>query len=390
MQVDLILVGGGLANGLIAHRLKQLRPSLRIVLLERGPTVGGNHTWSFHESDLTAAQLGWLAPFVVHRWPAYDVRFGGRARTVPIGYLTATATRMHQVLTATLGEHCRQHAEVSDVTPAGVQLASGERITAAAVIDGRGDRASPSLQARYQKFHGLEVRTRAPHGLVRPVVMDAAVAQIEGYRFVYLLPFGPRELLIEDTRYADAPALDLAAMRRAIDEYARASGWVIEEVIRTESGVLPVILDGDIDEFWQEVPSGVPTVGLRAALFHPTTSYSLPDAVRCADRLAELTQLSSTTIDAAVRGLSTELWHARRFYRLLNRMLFLAARPAERYRVLQRFYELPDALIGRFYAGQVTTLDKIRLLSGRPPVPVMAALRCLAPASARQRLENAA
>ena len=34
-----------------------------------------------------------------------------------------------------------------------------------------------------------------------------------------------------------------------------------------------------------------------------------------------------------------------------------------------------EALIRRFYAGRLTTLDRFRLLSGRPPVPVAAGLR---------------
>jgi lycopene beta-cyclase len=55
-------------------------------------------------------------------------------------------------------------------------------------------------------------------------------------------------------------------------------------------------------------------------------------------------------------------------------MLFRAAEPPERYRVLQHFYRLPEALIGRFYAGQLTALDKLRILSGRPPVPLRKAL----------------
>jgi lycopene beta-cyclase len=55
-------------------------------------------------------------------------------------------------------------------------------------------------------------------------------------------------------------------------------------------------------------------------------------------------------------------------------MLFRAAEPQKRYRVLQHFYRLPDALIGRFYAGQLTTWDKVRVLTGRPPVPLGKAL----------------
>ena len=62
---DVILAGGGLANGLIAWRLRTQRPELRILLLEQDDHLGGNHTWSFHASDLNAAQRAWIAPLVV-------------------------------------------------------------------------------------------------------------------------------------------------------------------------------------------------------------------------------------------------------------------------------------------------------------------------------------
>lgn len=39
-DADLILVGGGLANGLLALRLRQQRPELRVLLLEQGETLG--------------------------------------------------------------------------------------------------------------------------------------------------------------------------------------------------------------------------------------------------------------------------------------------------------------------------------------------------------------
>ena len=72
------------------------------------------------------------------------------------------------------------------------------------------------------------------------------------------------------------------------------------------------------------------------------------------------------------------MWRARGFYRILARMLFRAAEPAERYRVLERFYRLDPALIGRFYAGNTTMPDKIRILSGKPPVPIGRAVAALA------------
>jgi lycopene beta-cyclase len=58
-------------------------------------------------------------------------------------------------------------------------------------------------------------------------------------------------------------------------------------------------------------------------------------------------------------------------------MLFLAAEPSQRYRILERFYRLDEALVARFYAGASTLFDKARILIGRPPVPIDRALKVL-------------
>ena len=64
---DLILTGGGLASCLTAYRIRQRHPGLRFLILEGSGSLGGNHTWSFFPTDLTAAQLDWLEPLIVHR-----------------------------------------------------------------------------------------------------------------------------------------------------------------------------------------------------------------------------------------------------------------------------------------------------------------------------------
>jgi lycopene beta-cyclase len=373
---DLLLIGGGLANGLIALRLAELRPELRVAVVESGPVLGADHTWSFFEGDLTAAQRDWVAPLVAHRWPGYAVRFPARTRRLSSGYASVSSARFHAVLMARLGARVRLNAPVASLTGTEAVLADGTVLRAGAVVDGRGPAPSPALALGFQKFLGQEVRTAAPHGLAEPIVMDATVSQIDGYRFLYVLPFDDRTLLIEDTRYADGPALDTAGMRAAIADYAEAQGWRIEAVLREEEGVLPVALDGDIAAFWRG-REGLPAVGLRAALFHPTTGYSLPDAVRLADRVALAERLDAAGLAALIQAHSIGLWRDRAFFRRLNRMLFRAALPGQRYRVLERFYGLPQPLIERFYAGRPSWLDKLRIVAGKPPVPVAAALPCL-------------
>lgn len=376
-DIDLILVGGGLANGLLALRLRQQRPDLRLLVLEQGETLGGNHTWSFHEPDLTPAQHAWLEPLVANCWPGYEVIFPDRQRRLDSGYASIFSSRFHQHLMAELVDGVRLNTAVTAVESQQVRLASGEVLRAGAVIDGRGVRQTGQLALGFQKFLGQELRLHRPHGLLEPIIMDASVAQQDGYRFVYVLPLSADRLLIEDTYYADGDAVALDTLRTNIGQYAEKRGWAVSEVLREEQGVLPIVLSGDLPAFWAEA-RGVPQSGLSAALFHPTTGYSLPDAVRLADHLIALDRWDHAALFEATRAYSLAQWRGRGFFRLLNRMLFMAGPADRRWAVMQRFYGLREPLIQRFYAANLTIWDRLRIVSGKPPVPVGEALRALA------------
>ena len=51
----LIIAGGGLAGGLAALAFAK-RPELEVLLIEQGASFGGNHVWSFFDSDIPADQ----------------------------------------------------------------------------------------------------------------------------------------------------------------------------------------------------------------------------------------------------------------------------------------------------------------------------------------------
>jgi lycopene beta-cyclase len=377
LDADLILVGGGLANGLLALRLRQQRPDLRLLIVEQGDVLGGNHTWSFHQHDLTLAQQRWLDPMVGKRWPGYEVIFPDLQRRLGSGYASIFSERFHQYLMPELSDGVRLRTTVASVEPHRVRLGSGDILQAGAVIDGRGVRRTDQLALGFQKFLGQELRLQQPHGLQEPIIMDASVAQHDGYRFVYVLPLSVDSLLIEDTYYADGDAVAPETLRANIERYAEGRGWAIREVLREEQGVLPIVLSGDIAAFWGEA-RGVPQTGLSAALFHPTTGYSLPDAVRLADHLIALDRWDAASLFEAIRDYSLAQWRQRGFFRLLNRMLFMAGPADRRWAVMQRFYRLREPLIQRFYAANLTTRDRLRIVSGKPPVPLGEALRALA------------
>lgn len=373
---DLILVGGGLAASLIVWRLALDQPEVRIAVVERDQTLGGRHTWSFFDSDLDEADRDWLAPAVAHRWPGgHEVYFPARARTFSTPYNSLTSEALHAVVAPLLAGRLIV-GEAATVDQAGVALTDGRRLSARGVIDARGPRATAHLGLGWQVFVGRTMRLREPHGLTRPTIMDATVTQADGYRFVYLLPFDAHTVMVEDTYYSDSPKLDRAALDTRIDAYVRSRGWTVETVVDEEEGVLPIALDGDIDAFWA-AGEPVARAGLMAALFHPVTGYSLPDAVGLAREIAGQADLGSASLRMLTEARSKRLWRERGFYRLLNRMLFRAGEPGRRWGVFQRFYSLPEGLVRRFYAGRSTALDKARILAGKPPVPIAAALRQL-------------
>lgn len=356
-----MIAGGGLAGCLTALALAKLRPEVPFVLVERSETFGGNHIWSFFDADVAAGDRWLVEPFIARSWDGYDIRFPARARTLPTRYNSTRSDLLDRLVRERLRpDQYRLGATVTE-----------EEID----VDARGAANLEALDLGWQKFVGREVRLAAPHGLERPVVMDACVDQSDGYRFIYCLPFTEDRLLIEDTYYSTDPGLDPVAIGARIEAYAELQGWRVAEVEHEETGVLPVAMGGDFDTFWPERDHSA-RIGLRGGFFHPTTGYSLPDAVRIALLIAR--QADFSTLPAILRAEAKRLWEGRGFYRLLDRMLFRAAGPAERYRVLEHFYRLDSGLIERFYAARSTFTDKLRILSGKPPVPIGRALKALA------------
>ncbi len=378
IKCDIAIVGGGLSGGLAALALAKSRPELSIVLIDCADTFGGNHIWSFFASDIDAENRWLTAPLVTCGWSGYDVHFPEHSRTLDSIYYSIESERLHEVLMETLSaESIMLGQEVKSLSPRLVVMRGGKRINAKGVIDARGGGDMHHLDCGWQKFTGHMLQLEDPHEVRRPIIKDATVTQYDGYRFVYTLPFSMDKLFVEDTYYSDDPALDSDAMDQRIEDYIRANGWNVREVIRKESGVLPVVMDGNLDKYWASGSSRVAKIGARGGFFHSVTSYTLPDAVRTAIFLTEQNDFDGDRLNFILRKRANTHWNETSFYRKLNKMLFHASVPNERYKVLERFYKLSPDLISRFYAGESTAMDKTRILSGKPPVPIGKAIMAL-------------
>ena len=370
---DMAIVGGGLAGGLIALALRRARPALVVHLIEAGPAIGGNHRWSWFASDLSAEGEALMRGFPTVRWDGgYDVAFPGHAPHLATPYRSLASADFAAALEGELAPGTILTGRAATSFDAdGVTLEGGERIAARAVIDCRGFAPSRHLAGGWQVFMGRRLRTAAPHGVERPAIMDATVAQLGGYRFVYVLPLGPHEIFVEDSYYQDTPVLDRSALAARLDDYAQAHGWH-GEVVGEETGVLPVVTGGDFATFQDSQRiDGVGIAGARGGFGHPLTSYTVPFAVEIALAIAVQADLPGEAMAAMLEARARRHWRGTRFFRRLGQMMF-GASPTERWPVFERFYRLDRRLIERFYAGRHTLGDRIRILWGKPPIPLSA------------------
>ncbi|MGX7953172.1 lycopene beta-cyclase CrtY [Tsuneonella sp. HG249] len=378
-EFDVAIAGGGLAGGLTALALHRAQPALKIALVEGGARLGGNHRWSWFASDLDARGASLLEPFNTARWNGYGVRFPGFERRLETPYNSLSSADFDAGLREFLPPDAILTGQPAAALDAhGMNLADGGRIEARCVIDARGIDRAPQLEGGWQVFLGRRIRTSRPHGLDRPMVMDAAVDQHGSCRFVYTLPLGTDELFVEDTYYADESTLDRDELSARIDRYCAAHGWN-GETIDSETGVLPVVTGGNFEAFRAaHRTSGVPTIGARGGFVHPLTSYTLPFAVETALAIADQPGIAGPELAKLVEGRAAAHWRRTAFYRRLGRMMFGAGSPEERYRAFALVYGLPQPLVERFYAGKSTHADRARILCNRPPVPVLRAIRALA------------
>lgn len=381
---DIAIVGGGLAGGLIAAALRRKRPDLALVLIEAGEVLGGNHRWSWFGSDLSAEGTALLDAFPHKQWnDGYDIAFPGLKRHLGTPYRSLASADFDAALRAMLPDDAiRTGRSVITLDRDGAILGNGERIAARTVIDCRGQPSSAHLQGGWQVFLGHHLRTRQPHGVHRPVIMDATVEQAGiadpgAYRFVYLLPLSDHDIFIEDTYYADSPELDPAMLAGRIDAYCAKRGWT-GELVESETGVLPVITGGDFAAFEAERRiEGVARAGAQGGFVHPLTSYTMPFAVETALAIADAADIPGDELATLLARRAQRHWRATAFYRLLGKMLFGAAEQKQRWQIFERFYRLPENLIERFYAGRSTALDKARIVVGKPPVPISRAIGAL-------------
>jgi lycopene beta-cyclase len=370
-EFDYGIVGGGLQGCLLAHALAWHRPEANVLLLERADELCGNHTWSFHETDVAEQAKSWFDPLVVHRWPGYRVRFPALSRRVGIAYATITSDRLREA-TLSLADGAagpvrpgrlvvRTGVSCEILSPSRLRVGGTTDISCRVVLDCRG-RAGAGTPggAGYQTFIGHEYQTARLWPAAEPTVMDVPPDQAAGFEFLYELPLGPDRVLLEYTRFHEEPACDQSRAAALISARLAEADAGSATLLRTEHGCLPMPYTAAPR---REGPS--PAGGYAGGWFHAATGYSMPLAVRFAELVA---QACPERVGEEIASAAAADRLRRGFARFLNRLLFCLVRPADRWKIFRRFYRvLPEQRISRFYAHRFTFTDAARILIGWPP-----------------------
>lgn len=359
---DLIIIGQGLAGSLSALAYQLQHPTQKLLILESQPFRSARHTWSCFDTDWPLG-LQYLKQFLQKyqtQWPTHQVCFPDLERHLSIGYQSLREADLLLAWqdTESPHRHCLYNVtdlQIKTLDHVGFQVqaqASHQnlQVTSSQLWDARGWGQWEQTPCAYQKFIGWEVELSQPHGLVSPVIMDALVEQIDGYRFFYILPYSPTRLLIEDTYYSNGSELNKKIIDFRIAQYAQQKGWVIKDIIHQEQGVLPLPL------MPPPIPQGLgQAIGARGLYFHPVTGYTLPFLLR---------QIDSLINSKKQQPLSCQhpwIWYQ------LNHFLFLSNSSQLRINFFKFFYRLPEKIVTSFFSGQIKFHQWVIFFSHWPP-----------------------
>ncbi|MBD3931139.1 lycopene cyclase [Streptomyces chumphonensis] len=309
LDVDAVVVGGGAAGlSLARHVTAEPGPAPTVAVVEppSGPVSSPPRTWCFWEHG-----DGELEEFVHRSWGRLLVR-GTDGRVVTgdgwdgVRYKMIRSADFLPAVTAELAADRRVHLVTATVTgvhdgPDGARVTGVDAAGRAVALRGRWvfdsrppRRLPPARTTLFQHFRGWFVRTATDR-------FDPGVAELMDFRtpqppgglsFVYVLPLGPRDALVEYTEFGPAP-LDDAGYREALEHYTRRVRPLGPHTVTgTEQGVIPMT-DG---HFPRRLGDSVLALGAAGGATRPATGYTFAAIQRQAAAVAAALRAGRTPV----------------------------------------------------------------------------------------------
>ena len=390
---DIIIVGGGLSGLALAEQLTAPEFShLKILVLEARAGYVRDRTWSYwRDSDYSHAHLERMC------WKQWSIS-NGKGETVrkaAVGqllYCTVDADAFYAQARAAIGkcghvqlrlgvpvrEICDAQADAKlpdDVTKASVVTTSGEEYAAQWVFDARPPSVQdlPVEQARQslvQQFVGRELQTTVDVFDPNNVYLMDFFPTPEGLHFFYVLPYSPRNALVESTWISTAahrPHYD----QELRDYLAKRFGVITFDPIYEEQGVLALQHRVASDGY------RVRRLGRGAGTLRPATGYAFLDTLAHCSAIAR-------SLAEHTNSQSLALWRPPQFKRpsIDSWMddVFLRVLQSDWSQAVDYFMKMfsrvdPNTLVS-FLSGRASWAQRLEVARVLPAMPFIKAALC--------------
>ncbi len=383
MLFDIVIVGGGLSGLALAAELAQAEFSkLRVLVLEQRQSYVRDRTWSYWKTPRSAAHR--YSHLERQQWTQWRVRQGARlvqqaSPTVENAdkaacYCTLDSDAFYSSALHAIAQsghvQLRLGTSVRQITGGdtpSVETSDGEVIRAGWVFDARPPRHNNTSRL-VQQFVGYEIKTD------RDVFDPTAVELMHfhpsaaGLHFFYVLPYSPRNALVETTWIS--PASHQPDFAAELQQFiTSAVGSAAYEVVYQEKGSLNLSLNHTApDNALHVAPLGRGAGTLRAS-----TGYAFLETLEHVEKIAMSLESHAsrgelkTWVPTAFKRRALDAWMDEVFLKVLERDW----RKSPWY-FMQLFERLdPDTMVA-FLSGKANWRQRLLVAGALPTLPFAA------------------